>query len=95
MSTFKKIRKSGKEALRRQVTQDRRHKNRANEDVEKLIIDFSLQNPHLGQAQVSAQITVTYGMEISPNGVRQIWLREKMNTSALRIERANKLLTNK
>jgi len=26
--------------------------------------------------------------KISPNGVRSIWLREKMNTMALRLEKA-------
>ncbi|SFB79147.1 Winged helix-turn helix [Pseudoalteromonas denitrificans DSM 6059] len=42
------IKEGGKEALKRQVTQDLRHKNRTDEELEKLVIDFSLQNPHLG-----------------------------------------------
>jgi transposase/DNA-binding transcriptional ArsR family regulator len=50
------IKQGGKEALKRQITQDIRHKNRTNEELEKFVIDFALQNPHLGQAQVSAQL---------------------------------------
>lgn len=48
------VKQGGKAALKRQVTQDLRHKNRTDEELEKLVIDFSLQNPHLGQVQVSA-----------------------------------------
>ncbi|MDC9598803.1 hypothetical protein [Xenorhabdus anantnagensis] len=29
-----------------------------------------------------------YQITLSPNGVRHIWLREKMNTSALQVEKA-------
>lgn len=63
----------------------RLHKNRTDEELEKLIIDFSLRNPHLGQAQVSRQLRAKYDAEISPEGVRYIWLRENMNTAALRL----------
>ena len=85
------IKTGGKALLKRQLTQDLRHKNRACEGLEKLIIQFSLQNPHLSQAQVSAQLKVNYDAEISPNGVRNVWLREKMNTSALRVQRSQSL----
>jgi hypothetical protein len=53
-----------------------------------IITTFSMKNPHLGQAQVSAQIKANYDIEISPSGVRHIWLREEMNTTALRIQKA-------
>lgn len=82
------IKTGGNQALKRQVTQDLRHKNRTVLELEKLVVQFSLKNPHLGQVQVSAQIKLNYDAEISPNGVRQVWLREKMNTSALRVQRA-------
>ena len=82
------IKEGGVDALKRQVNQELRHKNRADEGIEKQVIMFSLLNPHLGQAQVSAQMKVNYHTEISPSGIRQIWLRENMNTSALRIQRA-------
>lgn len=43
------------DALKRRETPDLRHKNWTEEALEKLIIDFSLRNPHLGQVQVSRQ----------------------------------------
>ncbi len=67
----------GKAALKRQITQEHRNKNRTDEELEKLVINFSLQNPHLGQVQVSSQLKVNYGAEISANGVRYVWLRER------------------
>lgn len=88
------IKEGGQDALKRQVTQDLWHKNRTTEELEKLIIDFSLQNPHLGQAQVSAQLNLNYGAEISSSGVRHVWLRENMNTNALRLHRSLALIKN-
>lgn len=85
------IKNGGKEALKRQVTNALRHKNRTDKDLENLVIKFSLQNPHLGQVQVSAQLKVNYNAEISPNGVRYVWLRENMSTSALRVQRSQLL----
>ncbi len=64
------------------------HKNRITTDVEKTVIDFSLINPHQGQAQVSAQLKANCDIEMSPAGVRTIWLREEMNTCALRVTKA-------
>lgn len=81
----------GIDALKRQETPDLRHKNRTEEALEKLVIDFSLRNPHLGQAQVSRQMNDRYSADISPNGVRYIWLRENMNTMALRLAKAESL----
>ncbi|HIG0328997.1 TPA: ISNCY family transposase [Legionella pneumophila] len=75
-------------ALKRTFQPDIRHKNRTTEDVEETVIGFSLINPHLGQAQVSAQLKTYYDIEISPAGVRYIWLRENMNTCALRVLKA-------
>jgi hypothetical protein len=71
-------------SLRRQERPNLRHKNRSPEELEKLVISYSLENPHLGQAQVSRQLNKHYATEISPDGVRSIWLREEMNTAALR-----------
>jgi transposase len=81
------IKQGGIDALRRQETPDLRHKNRTDEDIEKLVIEFSLQNPHLGQAQLSRQLKTNHSIEVSPAGVRHIWLRENMNTVALRLSK--------
>ena len=85
------IKQGGKAALKKQITSNHRHKNRTDEALEKLLINFSLQNPHLGQVQVSALLKVNHGVEISANGVRSVWLRENMNTCALRLHRSQSL----
>ena len=83
------LKQRGIDALRRQETPNLRHKNRSPEELEKLVIDFSLENPHLGQAQVSRQLNEHYFTQVSPAGVRSIWLREEMNTSALRVSKVH------
>ena len=79
------LQKHGPLALKRTFQPGKHHKNRTSADIEHLVVTFSLENPHLGQAQVAAQLRVQYQLDISPSGVRHIWLREKMNTCALRL----------
>ncbi|WP_298627425.1 ISNCY family transposase, partial [uncultured Legionella sp.] len=86
------LKDKGPLALKRTFQTDIHHKNRTTIDVEKTVIDFSLTNPHLGQAQVSAQLKANCDIEISPAGVRDIWLREEMNTCALRVIKAKSSL---
>ncbi|MCF6442140.1 helix-turn-helix domain-containing protein [Pseudoalteromonas luteoviolacea] len=59
------IKEGGIDALRRQETPDLRYKNRTEEELEKVVIDFSLKNPHLGQAQISRQLKAKMDIEIS------------------------------
>ena len=86
----KLLKEKGPQALKRTFRSDIHHKNRPSKSIEELIIKFSLENPHLGQAQVSAHFKSRKNIEISSSGVRNIWLREKMNTSALRVQKAKK-----
>ena len=51
-------------------------------------MQFSIEYPHLGHQKVALRVKAKYDMEISPGGVRSIWLRQNMNTTALRIARA-------
>jgi hypothetical protein len=81
------LQEKGPLALKRTFRKDIIHKNRAAKNIEDTVISFSLKNPHLGQAQVSAHIKANYAIELSPSGVRSIWLRENMNTMALRINK--------
>jgi len=81
------LKEKGPKALKRTFNPNKQHKNRTDEDIENAVITFSLENPHLGQAQVSAQLKSSLGIELSPNGVRNIWVREKMNTCALRTQK--------
>lgn len=88
----KLLKEKGPLALKRTFRKDHYHKNRADKNLENTVIDFSLENPHLGQGEVSRQLLVNYQIGISPSGVRYIWLRAKMQTMALRIQKA-KMLT--
>jgi|GEM_PF-2778850 hypothetical protein len=54
-----------------------------------LSIRFQLKKPHLGQVQVSAQLKTVHQVEISPAGVRNVWVRENMSISALRYKELN------
>ena len=81
------LQKHGAKALKRQFRSDHHHKNRTQESTEALVLAFSLDNPHLGQAQVSIQMKALHSVDISPSGVRNIWVREKLNTAAQRLER--------
>ena len=78
------LKEKGPLALKRTFQTDNHHKNRTSPCVEKMVVAFSLLNPHLGQMQIAAYLNKNHDIAISPNGVRQIWLREKMNTCALR-----------
>ena len=87
------LKEKGPQALKRTFNPNKHHKNRTDEDIEKAVITFSLENPHLGQAQVSVQLKSSLGIELSPNGVRNIWVREKMNTCALKMQKSRAATT--
>ena len=87
------LKEKGPQALKRRFRKNHHHKNRTAKEIEAVVIAFSLENPHLGQAQVSAQLRTNYQIELSPIGVRCVWLRENMNTSALRIQRSKSSLS--
>jgi hypothetical protein len=83
------LKEHGPEGLRNKpVLKDIHHKNRHPVDAEKIVISLSLENPHLGQVQVSAQLRKVYQLEISPSGVRNIWVRQNLNTMAQRIQKS-------
>ena len=83
------IKEQGPEGLKRQITKDLHHKNRADKTLETRVVEFSLGNPHLGQSQVALQIKKIFKIDISASGVRNIWLREQIQTTALRLHKAN------
>ncbi len=47
------IEEGGVDALKRQETTDHYQKNRTDQDTANTVIEFSLDNPHLGQVHVS------------------------------------------
>lgn len=87
----KLIKEGGIQALRRQETPNLHHKNRTDKEVEQIVIEFSLANPHLGQIQVSRLLKSEHDVTIHASGVRNIWVREKMNTMSLRMEKLRTL----
>ena len=84
----KLIKKGGTEALKRQETPALHHKNRTDKAIEEIVIEFSLANPHLGQAKVSRLLEAERNVIIHDSGIRNIWLRERMNTIALRLAKS-------
>jgi len=83
--------KGGIQALKRQITADHHHKNRTAQDTTAIVIEFSLENPHLGQVEVANQLRKHSGIDLSASGVRNIWLRENMQTMALRLHKKQSL----
>jgi transposase len=88
----KLIKEGGLQALKRQVRADHIHGNRTDQEIANTVIEFSLDNPHLGQVQVSNRLKKHYQIELSASGVRNVWLRENMQTCALRLHRKESML---
>jgi transposase/predicted DNA-binding protein (UPF0251 family) len=85
---LKLVKQGGADALKRQETPNIRHKNCVDMEIEKAVIEFSLEHPHLGQQKVALKLTEALGIDVSPNGVRNMWLRNNMNTTAQRVKRS-------
>ncbi len=75
------VKQGGAAALKRQETPNLRHKNCVDMAIEEAVIQFSIEHPHLGQQKVAMKLTEVLGVDISPNGVRSMWLRNNMNTT--------------
>jgi hypothetical protein len=60
-------------------------------EIEKAVIAFSLEHPHLGQQKVALKLTEALRIDVSANSVRGMWLRNDMNTTALRVKRSQAL----
>lgn len=89
----KLIKEGGVLALKRQILASHPHQNRTDQAIADIVIEFSLDNPHLGQLQVSNHLRKHYQIELSASGIRNVWLRENMQTCALRLQRKQSLPT--
>ncbi|MEM7253579.1 MAG: helix-turn-helix domain-containing protein, partial [Pseudomonadota bacterium] len=87
----KLVQEKGIQALKRQVRVDHCHGNRTDQAVADTVIEYSLDNPHLGQMQVANQLKKHYQIELSASGVRNVWLRENIQTCALRLQKQRSL----
>ncbi len=83
----KLVREGGITALKKQVNTDHCHKNRTDENIANTVVEFSLDNPHLGQVQVANHLRKQYKIELSASGVRNVCLRENMQTIGLRLQK--------
>lgn len=85
---LKLVKQGGPDALKRQETPNIRHKNCVDMAIEQAVIQFSLEHPHLGQQRVALKMTEALGVDVSAGGVRSMWLRNNLNTTALRVEKS-------
>lgn len=85
------LKEGGSNVLKRQETPNLMYKNCTDLSIENTVVQFSIEYPHLGQKKVALKVKAEYGMNISPGGVRGIWLRQNMNTTALRVARAKSI----
>lgn len=88
---LKLVEQGGPDALRRQETPNIRHKNCVDKAIEEAVVQFSIEHPHLGQQKVAMKLTEALGVDISAGGVRGMWLRNNMNTTALRVAKSQAL----
>jgi predicted DNA-binding transcriptional regulator AlpA len=83
----KLIREGGLAALKRQINTEQCHQNRTDESIANTVIEFSLDNPHLGQVQVANQLWNQYEIDLCASAVRNVRLREYMQTIGLRLQK--------
>ncbi|PKG76561.1 ISNCY family transposase [Shewanella sp. GutCb] len=68
-----------------------RHTNRIDQDTEDKVIALTLEKPSLTQIFISSEMMKRHKISISHSTIRNIWVREKLNTKVLRIERSEAL----
>ena len=86
--TYYQIKKAydagGVEALERNNRKGPNHKNRIPKKIESEVLKFSLQAPMLGKNKVSATLKKK-GFQVSPTGIRNIWVRHGLETKEERM----------
>ena len=63
--------------------------NRVASEIEQKLLDYSLEFPTHGQARVANELR-KQGIQISPGGVRSVWLRHNLEVKRLRLKRLEK-----
>jgi len=80
------IEEEGLEGLLEKSRRAPRLANRVPDEVERALLDYSLQFPTHGQVRTSNELKKA-GHSISPGGVRSVWMRHNLQTKALRLKR--------
>ncbi|WP_107246093.1 helix-turn-helix domain-containing protein [Photobacterium frigidiphilum] len=78
------IQDGGPLALKRIHKPEYRHTNRIDEDVEAKVLATTLEKPYLSSNQMAGESKREHGISISHSTIRNIRLRESLNTIALR-----------
>lgn len=63
--------------------------NRVAPEIEQKLLDYSLEFPTHGQSRVANELR-KQGIQISPGGVRSVWLRHNLEVKRLRLKRLEK-----
>ena len=62
------------------------HPNRVSEEVEAAVLDYCLKHPTYGAVRVANDLRLE-GVNVSPSGVRGVWLRADLETRYKRLMR--------
>jgi len=88
------LQEEGPLALKRIHKPEYRHTNRIDEDTEAKVIALTLEKPYLSPLQMTVEMMKVHEISISHSTVRNIWVREKLNTHVLRKAKAESLAKN-
>ena len=83
------IEEDGLEGLLEKSRRVPRIGNRVAPEIEQKLLDYSLEFPTHGQVRTANELK-KQGIQISPGGVRSVWLRHGIQTKALRLKRLEK-----
>ena len=83
------IEEEGLEGLLEKSRRVPRIGNRVALEIEQKILDYSLEFPTHGQTRVAYELK-KQGIQISPGGIRSVWLRHGLQVKSLRLKRLEK-----
>jgi len=83
------IEEDGLEGLLEKSRRVPRIGNRVAPEIEQKLLEYSLEFPTHGQVRAANELK-KQGIQISPGGVRSVWLRHNLQTKALRLKRLEK-----
>lgn len=81
----------GIEALHEISRKKPNHKNRVATEIEEAVCKIAIDNPALGQVRVSNELKLK-GIFVSPGGIRNIWLRNNLETMKKRLKALEKVM---